>query len=298
MDYKIGVVGTGAMGLPMIKNMYEDGFNVSAFARRSEVREELESFGIKVYPSLKELAENADVILDITTDTNSTWLILEGEEGILAAEHLPEIFVDMTTSDPNESAKIAEFLEEKGISYMDCPITGGKIGAENRQLVLMAAGEKETYDKLNELFESMSKKTFFLGKATSGHYMKLIHNQLSHSTFIAACEAVRLGTELGMDPAVMIDVFNIGNARSYATEVRFPKFILSGTFNAGASFKTVQKDIGLVMKKIKSLGLEMPITEATYNYWTYPIEHDMAMDDYSKIYSILLDAAKDKYGQH
>lgn len=287
MDKKIGVIGAGEMGFPILINIKKLGYDVISYARKKEVIDKINSEGIPTAASPKELAEKADIILDILNDTNSTWSVINQENGLAEGFNKPKILVDMTTSDPNESVNLGKYLESKGVTYLDCPITGGRIGAENRQLVFMAAGDKDAFEEIKELLEALSKKVFYLGSMGSGHYMKLIHNQLSHSTFLASCEAVRLGVALGMDPGVMIDVFNIGNARSYATEVRWPKFILPGTFNAGASFKTVQKDIGLVMKKIGSLGLDMPITKGTYDYWTYPIEHNKGEDDYSTIYTLM-----------
>lgn len=287
MKKRIGIIGVGEMGFPILVNLKEMGYNVAAYARRKEIRDRIAEKGIEVLGTPKELAEKSDIILDILNDTNSTWSVLKQENGMLEGLGPNKILVDMTTSDPNESIPLGEFLEEKGVAYIDCPITGGKIGAENRQLICMAAGREEAFNEVKPILESVSKKVFYLGKMGGGHYMKLIHNQLSHSTFLASCEAVNLGKALGMDPATMIEVFNIGNARSYATEVRFPKFILPETYNAGASFKTVQKDIGIVMKKIEALGIEMPITAATYMYWSYPIEHDKGDDDYSTIFTLM-----------
>jgi len=92
----------------------------------------------------------------------------------------------------------------------------------------------------------------------------------------------------------MIDVFNIGNARSYATEVRFPEFILSGTYDAGATFDTVGKDIGLVMRKANSLNFDLPITRATYDYWRHAIETGHGGDDYSTVVNLMADTYKER----
>lgn len=290
MDKTIGIIGTGNIGLPILFNLKDSGVNVVSYARRDTVIEAIKEKGIEVTGTPKELAQKADIIFDILNDANSTLSVLNNDD-MLSGLSEGKIWVDMTTSDPDESVPIGELLSSKGVYYIDCPITGGKKGAVDKQLVCMAAGDESAFKELEFYLNKISKKVFYLGKIGNGHYMKLIHNQLSHSTFLAACEAVNLGKALGLDPEVMIDVFNSGNARSYATEVRFPEFILPETYNAGASFKTVQKDIGIVIRKIESLGMSMPVSEAAYRYWCYAVDKGMEDADYSTIYRLIGESA-------
>ncbi len=213
--------------------------------------------------------------------------MLTRKDGLLEGMRHPKVILDMTTSDPSESIKLGKFLKEKNIEYLDCPMTGGVIGAKTRSLILMVGGDERVFQRCKYFLDVIAKKIFYMGKLGNGHYMKLVHNQLSHSTFLAACEAATLGVRLGLPLATMIEVFNFGNARSYATEVRFPRFILSGSFDAGASFETMRKDIGLVLKKSEELNYNFPITRATFNYWDYPIEHGQGEKDYSTIFGLI-----------
>lgn len=290
MNKTIGIIGTGNIGFPILINLKDSGVKVVSYARRDTVIEAIKEKGIEVTGTPKELARKADIIFDILNDANSTLSVLNNDD-MLSGLSEGKIWVDMTTSDPDESVPIGELLSSKGVYYIDCPITGGKKGAVDKQLVCMAAGDESAFKEVEFYLNKISKKVFYLGKIGNGHYMKLIHNQLSHSTFLAACEAVNLGKALGMDPEVMIDVFNSGNARSYATEVRFPEYILPETYNAGASFKTVQKDIGIVIRKIESLGMSMPVSEAAYRYWCYAVDKGMEDVDYSTIYRLIGESA-------
>lgn len=283
MKHTIGVVGVGLMGKPIAKNLYDSGFDIIIYDKNEVPLKELATLGLRVAESPKQLMELSEVVLDVLNDTNTLTTVLEQPEGLLEGINGRKIIIDMTTSDPEQSVSIGTALKERDVEYLDCPMTGGMVGAQNRQLIIMAGGKREVFNEISYILKEISKELIYLGNLGSGHYMKLIHNQLSHSTFLAACEAFELGEHLGIDPEAMIKVFNVGNARSYATEVRFPKFILAGTFNAGASFKTVGKDIGLVMRKANSLNFDLPITRATYEYWRYAIETGRGEDDYSTV---------------
>ena len=135
----------------------------------------------------------------------------------------------MTTTDPDFPKSISKRLSVKEIDYLDAPISGGALGAQNAQLVIMVGGKQEALEKCLPVFNSISKRVVYMGESGSGQTVKLIHNQLSYTTFCATCEAVIMGEKLGLTADKMIDVFNNGTARSFATEVRFPKFILTMT---------------------------------------------------------------------
>jgi 3-hydroxyisobutyrate dehydrogenase len=193
------------------------------------------------------------------------------------------IIVDMTTSHPHVSKKFAERLLKRGIEYLDAPMSGGVLGARNAQLLFMVGGKREVYEGCIPLFEAIGKRTLYMGETGSGHLIKLVHNQTALSVFVATCEAVILGEKLGLSMERMIDVFNHGTARSYASEVRFPKFILSKTYDMGATFASIYKDISIVKKVGKMAGVKLPITDHTYNYFKYAIDKGDSEEDFSKI---------------
>jgi 3-hydroxyisobutyrate dehydrogenase-like beta-hydroxyacid dehydrogenase len=284
MKQRLGVVGVGKIGEPIAQNLHQSGFDTLIYARRPEVVQRMADRGIESAKTPRELAERVDIILDILTDTEATWSVLRQDGGLLEGLAPSKIMIDMTTSDPDRTIELAEFLEGRGIQYLDAPITGGVIGARDRNLVLMVGGPEKLFQECRYILETIAKKIFYLGGSGSGHSMKLIHNQLSHSTFLAACEAATLGMKFGLPLKTMIDVFNHGNARSYATEVRFPRFILSERYDAGASFKTVHKDIGIVLEKARKRKLSLPITEATFRYWGAPIEQGREQEDYTTVF--------------
>lgn len=279
----IGLIGVGRMGRPISENLLKKGFPLTIFARKENIKEEMKTLRADVAISPAELAKQSDIIILVVTDSNAVKELLFDQDGILKGASEGTIVVDMTTSHPQVSRKFAERLSKKGIEYLDAPMSGGVLGARNAQLLFMVGGKRGVYERCLPLFEAIGKRTIYMGETGSGHLIKLVHNQTALSVFVATCEAVILGEKLGLSMERMIDVFNHGNARSYASEVRFPKFILSETYDMGATFASVYKDISIVKKVGKMAGVKLPITDHPYNYFKYAIDKGDSEEDFSKI---------------
>jgi len=155
--------------------------------------------------------------------------------------------------------------------------------------LLMVGGDQDVYLRCLPVFQAISKRALHVGPVGSGHVMKLVHNHVSHAVFAATCEGVALGERLGLTKRDMLEVFNEGNARSYTTEVRFPKFILPETYDSGASFKIVRKDMSLVRKLGQRAKFRLPINACTYQYWKHAVDAGMGQEDWSKIVLLLGD---------
>jgi 3-hydroxyisobutyrate dehydrogenase-like beta-hydroxyacid dehydrogenase len=294
MDYKVGVIGIGNMGRPISENILKKIGSLTVYDIKEDTLKELKELGADVSFSPSEVAKKSNVILLIINDWRGVKEVLFGKNGITKEAEEGTIIIDMTTSDPFQSKEFYNRLLKRKIHYLDAPMTGGVLGARNAQLLLMVGGEKEVYERCIPIFELISKKAIYIGNCGSGHLIKLIHNLLSHATFLATCEAVTLGEKMGLSLETMINVFNQGNAMSYSTTVRFPKFILPKTFNMGASFNTVFKDISIVKKIAKRVGINLPINNCTYKYWKYMVDHGMGEEDWSKIYLKMREILKTK----
>ena len=283
MSERLGLIGLGNMGRPMAENFLKRRFSLTIFARKDHVREEMIALGAEVVPSPGELAKRSDIIILIVTDAYAVRELLFERDSIFKEAGKGTIVVDMTTSDPRFSKGFARRLSKKGIEYLDAPISGGVLGARSGQLLIIAGGKKEIYERCIPVFEAVSKKTIYMGEVGSGHLAKLIHNQLTFATFLANCEAVVLGERLGLSMDSMIEVFNHGTARSYSTEVRFPEFILPKTFDFGSTFGTVYKDISMVRKLGRRAGLRLPISKCVYDYFRHAVDRGDREEDWSKI---------------
>ncbi len=280
---RVGVVGLGNMGRPIAENLLRAGFPTTVFDLRREASDALRAAGAHAAVSPAALAEQSDIVLLVVPDSRAVRGVLFGKGGAARGAAMGSVVVDMTTGDPQHSKPFAERLAKSGIAYLDAPMTGGATGARAGQLLIMVGGARDTYERCLPVFRCLGKRAIHVGPVGSGHVMKLIHNHVSHAVFAATCEGVALGESLGLSPQDMIEVLNEGNARSYATDVRFPRFILSGAFNSGATFDIVCKDMALVRMLGRRARVRLPINAATYRYWKRAVDAGMGREDWSKI---------------
>ena len=287
MSYRIGVFGIGTMGLPISCNFLADGNQVTGYDISPKAIAAMKEHGIEAAGTPRELMERSDVIFSILLECSQLAAMLEGEDGILAAAGSNKTIIDLSTSDPDASVELGNRLIANGIQYIDCGMTGGRVGAVERKLVMMAGGDRPTFEAYRPLLETISKSITFIGPLGCGHRMKLLHNAVSNSTFMAVIEATVLGRMYGMDLQAMIDVFNVGNARSYATEVRFPKYIIPGTFDMGYKFQTGAKDFRMIMKIAERKNFNMEISKITHDYYEYGVDVGRGEDDVTQLYNML-----------
>jgi 3-hydroxyisobutyrate dehydrogenase-like beta-hydroxyacid dehydrogenase len=289
MSIRVGVIGLGNMGRPIAKNLLRAGIPMAVFDLRRNAAEPLESAGALVADSPAHLARESDVVFLVVPDSTAAQAALFGRSGVAGGAAHGSVVVDMTTGDPTASPRFAQRLARRGVAYLDSPMTGGATGARAGQLLLMVGGDRPIYDRCVPLFQHISKRAIHVGPVGSGHVMKLIHNHVSHAVFAATCEGVALGERLGLSPEDMLEVFNAGNARSYTTEVRFPRFILPRTYNSGASFDIVRKDMALVQRLGRRARFRLPISGCVYRYWAHAVETGLGREDWSKIGLLLKD---------
>jgi 3-hydroxyisobutyrate dehydrogenase-like beta-hydroxyacid dehydrogenase len=277
----IGLIGTGIMGSPIAKNLLKAGFPVTIYARRDNIKQEFKGLGADIALTPGELAAKSSIIFLLVNYSKDVTELLYSPNGIVSGAQPGTVIADMTTTDPEFPRTMSEQLAAKGIDYLDAPISGGALGAQNAQLVIMVGGREQAKDRCLPVFKPISARVVYMGASGSGQTVKLIHNQLSYTTFCAVCEAVILGEKLGLTADKMIDVFNHGTARSFATEVRFPKFILTEKFDMGVPFSTAYKDISLAREVRHSTKVNFPISNWIYEYMKYCMDRNAENDDMS-----------------
>ncbi len=280
---RIGFIGLGRMGRPIAENLLRKGFPVAIFARKIQVQEEMKALGAKVVLSPDLLAKESEIIILVVTNFQAVGELLFGKDGMSRTASKGTIIIDMTTSDPRVSRRYAKRLEKKGIEYLDAPMSGGVLGAKAARLLFIVGGKQDIYERCLSLFEAIGKRSIYMGETGSGHLIKLVHNQASLAIFVATCEAIILGEKLGLSMDRMIEVFNEGNARSYASEIRFPKFIIPKTYDMGGTFAIQHKDLSIVRKMAKNAKVKVPITDQAYRYFKWVMDEGKGEEDFSKI---------------
>jgi 3-hydroxyisobutyrate dehydrogenase len=207
---------------------------------------------------LYDMAQVAEVLLFAVPTTADVRGALEG-----VAVPAGRVVVDLTTSDPEEGEALARSLAEQGVGYLDAAMTGGAQGAAEGTLSLMIGGEDTVLERVRPVLEVFAARLIHLGPAGRGQAMKLVHNAILHATFLATCEGVRMAERAGIDARVAVDVLNAGNARSYVSEVRFPRDVLKDEPSAKSAVGTLAKDLGLAAQMAERMGAPAPYAGMT-----------------------------------
>jgi 3-hydroxyisobutyrate dehydrogenase-like beta-hydroxyacid dehydrogenase len=286
MQPRVGVIGIGTMGSGIAANLLKAGLPLTVFDFRPESVERLRALGARTADSPRTLGKAADIVFVVVPDHTAVRQVLFGAGGLAAGLGKDAVVVDMTTSDPHYSPRFAARLARRGIRYLDAPMTGGAAGARDGQLLMMVGGDRALYDRCLPVFRHISKQAIHVGPVGSGHRMKLLHNHVSHAVYAATCEAVALGETLGLRMPDMMEVFNAGNARSYTTEIRFPRFILAGS-PMGATYDIVCKDMTLARRLGARAKFRTPLLDGTYRYWKRAVEQGRGRDDWATIVELM-----------
>ena len=156
------------------------------------------------------------------------------------------VFLDLTTSMPDQTIKIKKYLSKKNVEYFDAAMSGGANGANNGTLTLMVGAKETQLNKYKSVLDKISQNIFFYGKVGSGHSMKLLHNSVCHGIFLMMCEIGHLGEEMGVKLNDLIETFNVSNAKSFISEHRFPNHILNNKFDGNSYLKNLKKDLDMI----------------------------------------------------
>jgi 3-hydroxyisobutyrate dehydrogenase len=280
----VGVVGLGNMGRGVAKNFAEAGYSTAVWDIDNSALEYFRDRNNVFIMSPDKMALEGATLFYVVPATLEIEKTLLGDEGVLANAFPETTIFDLTTSFPEDTKRVAALASEKGIYYMDAAMSGGATGADSGELTLMIGGNEDVFNKHRDLLVSIAKNIYYLGESGAGHAMKLIHNMVVHTIFLTNCEAGRLAEAAGISLKDMIEVFNNSNARSYSSEFRFPRHILSETWDARSRVYNLNKDLGMAVRMAHSMGVEANYTNQTYNFLEKAINMGMSEKDYSLLY--------------
>ena len=284
MEQKVGVVGLGNMGGGIARNFQKKGAPLVVWDTAPAARAAFAgAAGVEVAPPAV-MAAACGAIVFVVPATPEIAASFAGDDGVLARARTGLVVYDFTTSDPVATRKIAAEAAGRGIAYLDAGMSGGAAGADAGTLTLMVGGDRAAFDRTRPLLEMIAKNIFYLGGSGAGHTMKLIHNMVLHTIFLATCEGGRMAETAGINLADMIDVFNVSNARSFISEVRFPKHILSGKWDARSRVYNLRKDVAMAVGLAGQMDAPVPLATLTRDFLDAAIAHGMSETDFSHLY--------------
>ena len=282
----VAVLGLGQMGGGIARHLDERGYLGAAWDPREAARAPYEGRNDVAVGAPATIAASCSRFVFVVPSTHEIEECLTGPGAMLDQIRPGSVIFDLTTSDPGESGRLAALAAERGVAYLDCGMTGGAAGADAGTLTLMVGGEKALLDEARPMLETFAERIFHVGPQGSGHALKLIHNMVLHTMFLANCEGVRAAGRFGIDAGTVIDVFNAGNARSYSSEVRFPRHILSGTFDARSRIANLEKDVRMAAEMSDRLGAPTPFGHMAAALLGRAVDAGMADTDFSRLYEV------------
>jgi len=262
----VGFVGLGNMGFPMVTNLVEAGFTVRGFDVAAAAVEKITTVGAAGSATAAESATGADVLILMLPNSRIVQSVVDD---LLAASALSEstVVVDMSSSEPVATQELAERLAELGIALIDAPVSGGVRGAENGTLAIMAGGEDAAFERVEAVLAALGKVTR-TGPVGSGHAVKAFNNLLSATHLWVTSEVMEAGKRFGLDPEVMLSVFNSSSGRSGSTENKWPNFILGETYNSGFGLALMLKDMKIALALAETTGASHQLSADAVERWS------------------------------
>ncbi len=276
MAITVGLIGLGLMGKPMGRNLLKAGFPLVVWNRTKSKADDLVREGAKLAANPRELAAQADVLITIVSDPPALEEVMFGANGALDALKRGSLFIDSSTVSPELARREAALCADRGIDFLDAPVTGGTWGAEKGELVFMIGGKQEVFDRAKPLLEAMGKKFFLLGPNGAGQTVKLAMNLILALEVEALAEATALVTHAGLDGQKLIDVLQSSMGRSPLMDVKAP-LILKNEYPASFPLRLMHKDVRLALELARQQKIELPAGAAAYS--TYSAVKDAAKDD-------------------
>jgi 3-hydroxyisobutyrate dehydrogenase len=293
----VGFIGLGQMGHRMAKNMLEKGYPVNVFDISDNALEVVKERGAKVFNSPTELSTNSKYVVTMLPNNQ---IVTETYEEIVKNNGVkPDtMFIDSSTVDPSVSQYVQKIISAKGAQFVDAPVSGGVMGAENATLTFMVGGTTEEYEKVKPVLEGMGRKITHCGKTGMGEAAKLCNNMMLAISMIGTAETMNLAIRLGLDPKVFNEIINVSTGRSWSSEVNNPVPGLnpgtppSNNYEGGFSTALITKDLGLASSVATASNSPIPLGALSHQIYRTLIAKGLANKDFSVVYDFIKNEGK------
>jgi len=260
-SHTYGFIGLGNMGGPMAGRLLDAGYRLAVHDRSEAALAPLLAQGARRCASARELAGEVDTVLLSLPTPDIVERVVLGPDGVAEGKRARRV-IDLSTTGPRMAAALAGALAERRMVYVDAPVSGGVGGAERGTLAVMASCPRGDFDEVEPVLKHFG-PVFYLGeKAGLGQTMKLANNMLSATAVAATSEVMAMGVKAGLDARIMLDVINAGSGRNTATQDKFPRAVLTGTFDIGFAAALAYKDVRLCVDESEAMGVPMVVGAA------------------------------------
>jgi 2-hydroxy-3-oxopropionate reductase len=292
---QVGFIGLGIMGKPMAGHLLQGGHALHLHSR-SGVPQELIAAGARACGSSREVAQSAEVIITMVPDTPDVEKVLFGAAGVAEGLSTGKVVVDMSSISPMATKAFARRINALGCEYLDAPVSGGQVGAQNAALTIMVGGSQNTFEQIAPLFRLMGKNITLVGGNGDGQTAKVANQIIVALNIEAVAEALLFAAKAGADPAKVRQALLGGFANSRVLEVHGERMV-KRTFDPGFRIELHQKDLNLALGNARQLGLSLPNTATAQELFNACAAHGGKAWDHSAMVRALEMLADFEIGQ-
>ncbi|SDJ55126.1 NAD(P)-dependent oxidoreductase [Aliiruegeria lutimaris] len=288
----IGFIGLGLMGGNMVENLQKKGFELVVMdLNKDAVQAVLERGNATEAETPRELAEESDIVMLCLTTSEVVEKVVYGDNGILAGIKQGAVLIDFGTSIPASTRKIGADLAAKGAGMIDAPLGRTPAHAKDGLLNIMAAGDRETFDKVKPVLDEQGENVFYLGALGAGHVTKLINNFMGMTTVCTMSQAFAVADRAGVDRQQLFDIMSTGPSNS--PFMQFCKnYAVDGVSDLSFSINNANKDLGYFLKMAEDLGTQSEIAQGTSHNLKAAVEAGMGDGNVPEIFDLFLKLEK------
>jgi 3-hydroxyisobutyrate dehydrogenase len=257
---KVAFLGLGVMGYPMARHLKAKGHEVTVYNRTAAKADKwVSENGGRAARTPREAAEDQEIVFACVGNDDDLRQVTLGPDGAFAGMRSGSVFVDHTTASAEVARELDKAAMEKGLGFVDAPVSGGQAGAENGILTVMCGGEQAAYGKVESVIMSFARACRLMGPAGSGQLTKMINQICIAGLVQGLAEGIHFGKRAGLDIESVLDVISKGAAGSWQMENR-GRTMNQGQFDFGFAVDWMRKDLGIVLGEARKNGAQLPVT--------------------------------------
>lgn len=286
---RIGFIGLGNMGGPMASNLLKAGHDIRAFDIVQDALAKLASEGARACGTAADAASDVEVLVSMLPASAHVEALYLGNEGILRAISKDTLVIDCSTIAPSSARRVCQAAAGVGIEMLDAPVSGGVGGAVGGTLTFIVGGSPSAMERAKPILEAMGKNVFHAGEAGAGQVAKICNNMLLSVLMSGTAEALALGVDNGLDPAVLSEIMRKSSGGNWALEVYNPypgvmdNVPAANDYDGGFLVDLMIKDLGLAMEAAMEKGSQTPMGSLARNLYLNHRGHGYGRKDFSSI---------------
>lgn len=257
---RIAFLGLGAMGFPMAGHLKNAGFDVCVYNRTASKAEQWQQqYSGKTAASPAQAAQNADIVIMCVGNDNDVRSVVYGEHGVLATLSSGAVLIDHTTASAELARELATACAKGGVQFLDAPVSGGQLGAQNGQLTIMLGGDESTMAIAEPVLACYARSMRLLGAHGAGQLAKMVNQICIAGVVQGLAEGLHFANKAGLDAKAVLDVISKGAAQSWQMENRGYTMV-DGKFDFGFAVDWMRKDLGITLDEARKNGAQLPLT--------------------------------------